>query len=148
MAKGSEMCFAYAKPRLGAPLEWPLKTQDACALPRKKIMPRPKLSDPRNRQLNLHFTASELASIKRRAETLGMKPVHFGRSLLLAEKGITHQHEDVLRTARHVVSQLSRIGNNLNQMMRHLHTTGDPVPDDLEPLLIDIRAIIARGPLP
>jgi hypothetical protein len=26
-----------------------------------------------------------------------------------------------------------------------LHQTGDPVPADLEPLLIDIRRIIARG---
>lgn len=142
------MCFAYAKPRLGAPLGWPLKTLDACALPRKKNMSRPKISDPRNQQLNLHFTASELASIKKRAEALGMRPVHFSRSVLLSEKHSLPQNEAALRASRHIVSHLSRIGNNLNQMMRHLHATGDPIPDDLEPLLIDIRAIIARVRLP
>jgi hypothetical protein len=41
--------------------------------------------------------------------------------------------------------QLARLGNNLNQMVRHLHQTGDPLPADLEPLLTDIRRIIARG---
>jgi hypothetical protein len=39
---------------------------------------------------------------------------------------------------------LSRLGNLLNQMVRHLHQTGDPLPPDLEPLLRDIRQIIER----
>jgi hypothetical protein len=30
-------------------------------------------------------------------------------------------------------------------MVRHLHRTGDPPPADLEPLLRDIRDIIARA---
>jgi hypothetical protein len=42
-------------------------------------------------------------------------------------------------------SALIRAGSNLNQMMRHLHRTGEPAPADLEPLLIDIRQIIERG---
>jgi hypothetical protein len=32
----------------------------------------------------------------------------------------------------------------LNQMVRHLHATGDPLPADLEPLLRDIRQILTR----
>jgi hypothetical protein len=43
-----------------------------------------------------------------------------------------------------IYGQLARLGNNLNQMVRHLHQTGDPLPADLEPLLKDIRRIIAR----
>ena len=43
-------------------------------------MGRPKKSsEPRDKQLNLSLTASELESIKRRAEAIGMRPVHFGR---------------------------------------------------------------------
>jgi hypothetical protein len=30
-------------------------------------------------------------------------------------------------------------------MIRHLHRTGDPLPADLEPLLKDIRQILARA---
>ena|GEM_PF-4540712 len=37
--------------------------------------------------------------------------------------------------SRLVHAQLSRLGNNLNQMVRHLHQTGDPLPTDLEHLL-------------
>jgi len=29
-------------------------------------------------------------------------------------------------------------------MVRHLHQTGDPLPADLEPLLTDIRQMIAK----
>jgi hypothetical protein len=45
---------------------------------------------------------------------------------------------------RLIHSQLVQLGNNLNQLVRHLHSTGEPLPPDLEPLLADIRQIIAR----
>ena len=48
-------------------------------------MGRPKISEPRCHQLNLSLTARELESIKRRAAALGMRPVHFGRAMLLAK---------------------------------------------------------------
>ena len=47
---------------------------------------------------------------------------------------------------RMIYGQLVRLGNNLNQMLRHLHRTGEPLPADLEPLLKDIRELIARVP--
>ncbi len=47
-------------------------------------------------------------------------------------------------TQRLIYAQLVRLGNNLNQMVRHLHATGDPLPADLEPLLRDIRQILTR----
>jgi hypothetical protein len=121
--------------------------QDACALPRKKeIMGRPRTFEPRSQQLNLSLTVSEFESIKRRAYVVGMRPVHFGRALLLdqnrdpaAKPEPTSSNLELL-----IYGQLVRLGNNLNQMVRHLHQTGDPLPADLEPLLKDIRRIIAR----
>jgi hypothetical protein len=110
-------------------------------------MGRPRKSEPRSEQLNLSLTAAELASIKRRAEAVGMRPVHFGRALLLdpdRQPAIKHA-EDRSNLERLIYDQLVRLGNNLNQMVRHLHRTGDPLPPDLEPLLKDIRAIIERG---
>jgi hypothetical protein len=110
-------------------------------------MGRPTTSEPRSRQLNLSLTESELESIRRRAAVLGMRPAHFGRAMLLDEKhkpAITPAPENT--TDQLIYGQLVRLGNNLNQMVRHLHQTGDPLPPDLEPLLRDIRAIIARGP--
>jgi Bacterial mobilisation protein (MobC) len=112
---------------------------------KEQNMGRPKISEHRDKQFNLSLTTSELESIKRRAAALGMRPVHFGRAVLLARGNeciVTAEPENNLQ--RLIYGQLVRLGNNLNQMVRHLHATGDPLPADLEPLLIDIRKIIAR----
>ncbi|MGA9005894.1 MAG: plasmid mobilization relaxosome protein MobC [Xanthobacteraceae bacterium] len=45
---------------------------------------------------------------------------------------------------RHIRLELSRLGNNLNQMVRRLNEYRKPLPVDLEPLLADIRALIGR----
>jgi hypothetical protein len=108
-------------------------------------MGRPKKSEPRCEQLNLSLTASELESIKKRALAVGMRPVHFGRSLLLdRDRQLAIKSEPSSNAERLIYDQLVRLGNNLNQMVRHLHRTGDPLPADLEPLLKDIRHIIER----
>ena len=108
-------------------------------------MGRPNKSEPRSKQLNLSLTASELESIRRRAQALGMRPVHFGRALLLdQDRTLTVSHEPQNNLELLIYSQLVRLGNNLNQLMRHLHRTGEPLPADLEPLLRDIRHIIER----
>ena len=117
-------------------------------------MSRPRRSDPRTKQLNLSLTPAELASIEARAAALGMRPVHFSRAVLLEGHGAPEASERLVHAPqagrgnmeRLIHGQLVRLGNNLNQMMRHLHRTGDPVPADLEPLLTDIRALIGRLP--
>lgn len=109
-------------------------------------MNQPKKFEPRIEQFNISLTASELANIKARAEAVGMRPVHFGRALLFSQEiKISSRREPSSNAERLIYSQLVRLGNNLNQMVRHLHTTGDPLPADLEPLLKDIRQIITRG---
>jgi hypothetical protein len=108
-------------------------------------MARPKKSEPRDKRLNLSLTANELEHIKRRAGALGMRPVHFGRTMLLSrnsEPAVKSGTNDNVQ--RLVYAQLVRLGNNLNQMVRHLYQTGEPLPSDLEPLLKDIRQIIER----
>jgi hypothetical protein len=110
-------------------------------------MGRPKKSsEPRDKQLNLSLTASELESIKRRAEAIGMRPVHFGRAVLLDENRTINSAKNEIGNPveRLIYTQLIRLGNNLNQLVRHLHRTGDPLPADLVPLLNNIRQIIAR----
>ena len=98
-------------------------------------------------QLNLSLTESELLNIKERAEALGMRPVHFGRAVLL-NGGVTaaSKAEPVNPALRLIHAQLVRLGNNLNQAVRRLHQTDQPLPADLEPLLEDIRSLIVRVP--
>ncbi|GLR86535.1 plasmid mobilization protein [Bradyrhizobium iriomotense] len=108
-------------------------------------MGRPRKTEPRDRQFNLSLTATEYESIVRRATALGMRPIHFGRAILLrVDGGAVSKPQPADNGARLVALQLSRLGNNLNQLLQYLHTTGDPVPADLEPLLNDIRNLITR----
>jgi hypothetical protein len=109
-------------------------------------MGRPKKTEPRDRQFNLSLTAAEYESLVQRAQAVGMRPVHFGRTLMLDSANAPFTIGRATdRIERLNYSALTRLGNNLNQMMRHLHQTGDPLPADLEPLLMDIRRIISRG---
>lgn len=111
-------------------------------------MARPRKTEPRDRQLNLSLTGAEYESIAKRAEALGMRPVHFGRALVLNTDAMripSIKQKSPSNIERLNYSALVRLGNNLNQMMRHLHQTGDPLPADLEPLLKDIRQIIGPG---
>ena len=107
-------------------------------------MGRPKVNEPRCHQLNLSFSATELASIRARADALGMRTAHFGRALLLGRNSRAAKHEPENNHERLIYGQLVRLGNNLNQLVRHLHRTNDPLPADLEPLLTDIRQIVTR----
>jgi Bacterial mobilisation protein (MobC) len=110
-------------------------------------MGRPRKPEARTQQFNLSLTERELESIKRRASALGMRPVHFGRAVLLdTNRKPTAKRAPQGNVERLIYCQVARLGNNLNQMVRHLHRTGDPLPADLEPLLKDIREIIARMP--
>jgi Bacterial mobilisation protein (MobC) len=107
-------------------------------------MGRPKIIEPRNQQLNLSFTISEFADIRQRAYLLGMRPAHFARAALLRSHTALVSQGAGNSVSRLIHDQLKRLGNNLNQMVRHLHQTGDPLPPDLEPLLKDIRDLIAK----
>ena len=107
-------------------------------------MGRPRKSEPRSRQLNLSLTDTELEEVCRRAEAVGMRPVHFSRILLLdSERSVTVAANNTSRLLR---LELARLGNNLNQAVRKLNSLGLPLPSDLEPLLADIREIISRMP--
>jgi hypothetical protein len=108
-------------------------------------MGRPKRTEARTKQLNLSLTMREWEGIRQRAQVLGMRPAHFGRAVLLdQERTPTAVPQPESQFDRLVYGALSRLGNNLNQLLRHLHQTGEPPPPDLEPLLTDIRHIIER----
>jgi hypothetical protein len=109
-------------------------------------MGRPSKSEKRDQQLNLKFTLRELAWIRARAETTGLRPVDYARRELLADRPA---RKDAPEASDHLdtlfLLQLSRLGNNLNQIARKLHQFGGPLPSGLESLLADIRKTIARG---
>ncbi len=143
--EGSEMSFCLGKRSRWGPVSGPQTPGRMRSAKEQATMGRPTKSEPRCEQLNLSLTASELESIKKRALAVGMRPVHFGRAVLLDQaRQFAIKSEPSSNAERLIYDQLVRLGNNLNQMVRHLHRTGDPLPADLEPLLKDIRHIIER----
>src|SRR4051794_29088734 len=109
-------------------------------------MGRPKKENPRDRQLNIHLTAGELATVVTRAAAFGMRPVDYGRWVLIDNgrpSAVPTQPE--ARFDRLVHIQLRRLGNLLNQLVRHAHQSGEAPAEDLKPLLRDIRAQLERS---
>jgi Bacterial mobilisation protein (MobC) len=109
-------------------------------------MGRPTKKVKRDQQFNIKLTLREIAWVRARAEAARMRPVDYGRGQLLADRPLP-------RTASNAVPhldtlfllQLSRIGNNLNQIARKFHETGVCPPSSLESLLSDIRELIRKG---
>jgi len=112
-------------------------------------MGRPKLQITRDRQFNVGLTAAEFAELQRAARLAGMRPVDYGRAKLLSKPGrIARTAYDVRQLDPLLLVQLSRIGNNLNQIARGLNALSLPAPEDLAPLLADLRSImrVMQGP--
>ena len=109
-------------------------------------MGRPKLDIPRDRQLNIALTASELVDVQRAAHLCGMRPVDYARAKLLSKPAHLTRGAAVIRPVDPaLLVQLSRLGNNLNQIARALHDLSVPAPDELRALLVEIRTVIRRA---
>lgn len=109
-------------------------------------MSRPKQNIKRDRQLNLSLTQAEQERVKWRALSAGMAVPDYGRWRLLgARLAKRRQETQAPRVERLVYLQLKCLGNNLNQLVRRLHATGEPAPPHLDTLLKDIRTVLNRG---
>lgn len=117
------------------------------ALSRHEVqLGRPSKTEKRDQQLNIKLTLRELATIRARASAACLRPVDYGRAQLLAD-GLPHRaasaassHLDTL-----FLLQLSRLGNNLNQIARKLNRTGVLAPAALDALLAEIRDVIRKA---
>jgi hypothetical protein len=107
-------------------------------------MGRPTKKEKRDQQLNIKLTLREIASVRAGASKAGMRAVDYGRAKLFADRPF-----QAARAAAHLdtlfLVQLSRIGNNLNQMARKFNQTGVSPPPALEDLLSAIRELIRKG---
>lgn len=108
-------------------------------------MGRPTKKEKRDQQLNIKLTLREIASVRARASAAHLQPVDYGRAQLLADK----PGQRAAKAAHHLdtlfLVQLSRVGNNLNQIARKFNQTGAHPPAALEQLLAEIRGLIRKG---
>ncbi|MDN3277837.1 hypothetical protein QWJ07_26475 [Frankia sp. RB7] len=113
-------------------------------------MGRPPKDIKRDRQISIRLTDHELAEITTRAAAAGTTPTEFGRARMLAGRTAPAQSiaaVETLHQSRLIEIQLRRLGNLLNQMVRHMHQTGEILPDAV-PLLTELRSIITGRGLP
>jgi hypothetical protein len=107
---------------------------------------RPRSENKRDQQLNLSLTLDEYVELYWKARRSGMRMVDYGRWRLL---GGVNQPALPERAARKgdllVFTELKRLGNNLNQLVRICHSTRSPPPASLESLLERIRSVVNRG---
>ena len=109
-------------------------------------MGRPKKTEKRDRQLNISFTEAEFETVTSRAFRRGVAAVDYGRAMLLGgEAGAPSVQPALPRFDHLAVLQLQRLGNLLNQLVRHVHQTGHLPIDELVSLLRDIRAALGRA---
>lgn len=119
---------------------------DACALPKESQLGRPRSEKKRDQQLNLSLTQDEFADVYWRARRAGMRMVDYGRWRLFGGEKQPILPPNAADYSQHVLfSELKRLGNNLNQLVRICHATRRPPPASLEVLLERIRTAINRG---
>lgn len=109
-------------------------------------MGRPPEQSRRDRQLNIGLSQAEYELIALKAAAAEMRLVDYGRLMLLREDAsVAAPEAPVAQIDRLAYEQLKRLGNNLNQIARHLNATKGHVPENLTALLRDIRIVLNRG---
>jgi len=108
---------------------------DAMARPKKE------LSDLRGTRVNARCTIEEKQKIERAAQAAKLSTSEYLIRAALGKKITVSTGKAV---PPELISNLNAVGNNLNQMMRHCHATGNPPPPDLPPLLTYIQAYVLK----
>jgi hypothetical protein len=108
-------------------------------------MGRPKKEERRELQLNIGLTAAEFDTVRRRAFATGTPLVDYSRAVLLSRRTAVTATPSANRYDQLAVLQLQRLGNLLNQLVRHVHQNGDLPIEELVGLLRDIRAELGRA---
>jgi hypothetical protein len=104
-----------------------------------------KQEQRRNKQFNIGLTEGELSKLHTRASTAGMRAVDYARARLFGGKTVERSTDAPAHNLDPLfLPQLSRLGNNLNQIVRKLHQLDLPAPPTLEPLLQEIRDLIRK----
>jgi hypothetical protein len=107
-------------------------------------MPRPRVIEKRDRQLNIGVTQRELEAIRTRAAAVALHPVQYARAVLFRQRVEVASQVSASRLDQLGLEQLKRIGNNLNQIARQLNAVQDHSPPDLESALQELRRLLTR----
>ncbi|WP_172201907.1 plasmid mobilization relaxosome protein MobC [Campylobacter sp. RM16188] len=74
-----------------------------------------KLKNNKDNKISIRLTDNEMNSLETKASLCGLSKSAFARDILLKSKPPIHKFDKAM------VNQLSRLGNNLNQIAKHVN---------------------------
>lgn len=107
-------------------------------------MPRSKKPPEKRRTVNLpsaRCTADDKAEIERRANALNLSVSEY---IVQAATGKKIKTSQTAKADPALIFSLKAIGNNLNQIARRFHMTGEKPPADLDHILHYIRTYVLK----
>jgi len=106
-------------------------------------MGRPRLAENAIREnFTVRLTAAERARVEEKARQLNLSPSDYARACLV--RGTVRVVQEGGFDPELVRGVLA-IGNNLNQIARHLNTTGQIDPTELHEVLAMVRAFLTEA---
>jgi Bacterial mobilisation protein (MobC) len=100
----------------------------------------------RTRNISVPVDAAEFIVIDSRARAAGMSRGGYGRASMLGSAGPRAQRAPTVNAEAlaHAVAALNRVGNNVNQIAKRLHSGGSAISaNECFAALADVRAAVA-----
>ena len=139
---GSELCFCDTKTLDQGPSAAP-DTQLLRASGRRFILARPQKAAGDKRTLHMppvRMTAAELALLEEQASATGLSVSEYARQRLLTGQVKTARPKE----SASILVELSRVGNNLNQIARQLNRGRAHDPHHLDYVLGELVKVLHR----
>lgn len=101
--------------------------------------PKKQMHEKRDQRFNLRFTAAEIEYLRVQAQRAGLDPHDYARRRTLGTPAVSAGSR---RADPALISELNRIGVNLNQLARAVHRGSDDGTDWGE-LAVELKRILA-----
>lgn len=109
-------------------------------------MPRPRTNDTRKHQLNIRFTARELARVHHHAGLIGKTPADFGRSVMLRRPRRKRRGAPiVISVSERLLRRWQQLGSALNGLAHRFNASGEMPPAEIAKVLRALRRLLRRS---
>lgn len=108
-------------------------------------MARPRRPIIRDRHVSFRLSAVEHLKLVDKAHRSGLSVGDFVRARVLPARTRRRPAGEAEPVAMPLLSELRRIGVNVNQIAHHCNRHQVPPPAELEPLLAEIRSLLAAS---
>ena len=109
-------------------------------------MPRPCNNDPRQHQVNVRFTARELARIHHHASLTGKTLTDFGRTVMLRRPRPRRKAAPtIISLLQRAIERWHMLGSSLNRLAHHFNSTHQFPTSALLPVVKYLRLLLRRS---